>query len=193
MSERKKRPSDLQKQINFRVTDEEAAKISANAARVGLTVTQYAKRAALRQKVQAPAAPPEVMREVLGQLGHIGANINQIARAANAGDGVAVDAVRDVKKDFTALWDCIVEGKKPKEHEAQPSPVPDVVERSEPDKPPQVAQSAKIAERQEEQKPPEVCEKCGEPLREWEGKAGRFKSCPNHHAKGDGHTIYRVE
>jgi len=78
------------KHLTIRLAPEERAKIDADAERAGLTAGSYARDVLLgaptpRQVRRPPVERAELAR-VLGQLGAIGNNLNQIARAINSGD-----------------------------------------------------------------------------------------------------------
>lgn len=92
MTERPKRKYNGT-QINFRCYGDEFAIVEKNAENAGLTVYEYAKRAALCAKV-APPKPPKIDKEIareiaeilrgLGvELSKIGSNVNQIAKHYN--------------------------------------------------------------------------------------------------------------
>ena len=83
-SETRKRQSTIQ----IRVTAAERQQIESDAARANLTVGSYARQVLLnapipRQGYRPPVEKKELAR-LLGHLGKIGSNINQLARAANA-------------------------------------------------------------------------------------------------------------
>ena len=82
-------------QINFRLYDDEIATIEKNAENAGLSVYEYAKKAALGVKV-APPKPPKVkneiaqdiaatLRNMYAELQKQGGNLNQIAKFINYG------------------------------------------------------------------------------------------------------------
>lgn len=65
-----------------RVTAAELAHVQAQAARAGLDVAEFCRRAALRQRIaQARAAADDAL---LLELNRVGVNLNQIARRLNA-------------------------------------------------------------------------------------------------------------
>ena len=74
--------------INIRVSEEERNQLEEDATRAGLTVSSYARRLLLDAPVPRQGKRPHVNREelakLLGHIGKIGSNINQIARAANS-------------------------------------------------------------------------------------------------------------
>jgi len=75
--------------LPIRLSPEERAEIDAAAERAGLMTGSYARQALLggprpRQARRPPVERKELAR-LLGELGHIGANLNQLAKAANTG------------------------------------------------------------------------------------------------------------
>lgn len=74
--------------ISIRVSEEERNQIEEDATRAGLTVSSYARQLLLDAPVPKQGKRPHVNREelakLLGHIGKIGSNINQIARAANS-------------------------------------------------------------------------------------------------------------
>lgn len=176
----KKYPSQQQKQVSFRLTDKELVKVQALATSANMTLAEYAKHATLRQKVQAAAAPPAMMKDIFSALGHIGGNLNQLARRANeGGDTPTVKEIGELTKAFYDIWDCIAEGKKlPKRAEA-------VKEQAEP---PKVAEPA---DDREHKVVPPTCAGCGAVM-VW--RNGGFWGCPNWRDKTVEHSkIYPTD
>lgn len=103
-------------QINFRVTDEEMAVLKVNAERAGFKVPMYCKRLALGVKVKPQVIGKELGQSMLPIIGHMGSNINQLAKKANEGGTVATAELAAVKAEFEVLWDLVLYGKKPKQH-----------------------------------------------------------------------------
>jgi len=96
-SEKRPRSSHL----TFRLTPEERAAIDQAADRAGLTSGSYARQVLLGapapRQVRRPPVERRELARLLGLFGNIGSNLNQIARAANSGDGVdAVDFAREL-------------------------------------------------------------------------------------------------
>jgi hypothetical protein len=81
------------KVLQVRLTPEERAKVAAAASASGLSLSGYARETLLGEptpRTQRAAPPPEVqaLAIVLGQLGKIGANLNQLAKLGNQGQPV---------------------------------------------------------------------------------------------------------
>lgn len=94
---RPKRQRDLL--MAFRCLAHERTAIRANADKAGLAVGAFLRAAALgspgpRAK-RRPPADHQVLRQLLGHLGRIGNNINQIARRLNAGAQADIPELRE--------------------------------------------------------------------------------------------------
>lgn len=94
--------------LRIRVTPDERRAIDAAAERVRLGPCSYARVVVLEAVGQVPTKPPRRQRKsteherslalVLGQIGKLGNNLNQLARWANCGgrvDKQSIDAARD--------------------------------------------------------------------------------------------------
>jgi len=95
--------------ITVRLTPDERGQVDASAERAGLTAGSY-----VRQTVLGASAPRQVRRppverkelaRLLGQLGHIGSNLNQIARALNSGDEADDQALAEALKSLRDIRD----------------------------------------------------------------------------------------
>lgn len=85
-------------QILVRLTDEELAAIDAKADRAGIARAAFMRAAALGavgpRAQRRPPADHVALRQLLGELGRIGNNLNQLARAGNAGLDVDNDMLK---------------------------------------------------------------------------------------------------
>jgi hypothetical protein len=83
--------------LTIRLTPDERATIDGAADRAGLTPGSYARQVLLGapapRQVRRPPVERRELARLLGELGHVGSNLNQIAKAANSGDGVDVRAI----------------------------------------------------------------------------------------------------
>jgi hypothetical protein len=75
--------------LTARFDDEEFALVQANAEKAGLTVSSHARNVLLGapapRQVRRPPVERKELARLLGELGHVGGNLNQIAKALNAG------------------------------------------------------------------------------------------------------------
>jgi len=75
--------------LTVRLSDDERAAVDASAERAGLTPGSYARQALLGgpapRQVRRPPVERKELARLLGELGKIGGNLNQLAKAANSG------------------------------------------------------------------------------------------------------------
>lgn len=164
-------------QINFRVTDEEMAVLEVNAERAGFRVPMYCKRLALGVKVKPQIIGKELGQSMLPIIGHMGSNINQLAKKANEGGTVAAAELAAVKAEFDKLWDLVLYGKKPKQHKTSEEKLEQETGQT----------------RLEES--PETCPVCGSvAVRKHSNKHNQdFWICPNYSKEEKGHLFKWVE
>jgi hypothetical protein len=102
-----------------RLSDEEFADISARADKAGLAVAAFMRAAVLGnpgpRAQHRPPADHKALRQILGELGRVGNNINQIARALNSEDKSKLPELPQALKAYTEIRDKILDalGKKP--------------------------------------------------------------------------------
>jgi hypothetical protein len=94
------------RQSLVRWTDEEFNAIAAKADKAGLAIAAFMRAAALGdagpRAQRRPPADHKALRQILGELGRIGNNINQIARALNTGVQASLP---DLQKALRAYLD----------------------------------------------------------------------------------------
>jgi hypothetical protein len=94
--------------ITIRLSDAERAALDAKAERAGLTPGSYARQvlfgAPMPRQVRRPPVERALLAKLLGEVGAVGNNVNQIARALNRGrdlyDGPLTEAfghLRDIR------------------------------------------------------------------------------------------------
>ena len=99
--------------LSVRLSEDERAAVDAAADRAGLAVGSYARQALLGapmpRQVRRPPVERKELARLLGELGHVGGNLNQLAKSANAGIvpyGVELEAalagVKDVRDAILA-------------------------------------------------------------------------------------------
>ncbi len=87
----KKRSEQRQKGriVPFRVSDDEHAELTRLADRAGLSVGSYVRSRSLEKPttraIRRPVVEVEVLKGLLGQVGKIGSNLNQLAKGVNQG------------------------------------------------------------------------------------------------------------
>ena len=123
-------------QIVVRCTQDEFTAISDKADRAGLASAAFLRAAGLgsagpRARRRLPA-DHQALRAILGQIGRIGGNINQIAKQLNAGDKLRIPELRDALNAyldirnaiFTALGMNTTPGEAPDDHQGNQSRKP---------------------------------------------------------------------
>lgn len=99
--------------ITIRLTPEERSAIDNAAERAGLKSGSYARQILLGapapRQVRRPPIERRELARLLGQLGAVGNNINQIARAVNSGDELDDDEFAAAMVDLRAMRDAVME------------------------------------------------------------------------------------
>lgn len=98
--------------LTIRFTPEERAKVDGFAERAGLTAGSYARGVILGapapRQVRRPPVERKELARLLGELGHIGSNLNQIARVGNAGEGIDDVALAEALGGLSEVRDAIL-------------------------------------------------------------------------------------
>lgn len=98
--------------LTFRLSDAEHAVIDEAAARAGLVIGSYARQTLLGapapRQVRRPAVERRELARLLGELGHIGGNLNQLAKAANSGDQIDVIDLSTELRGLALMRDAIL-------------------------------------------------------------------------------------
>lgn len=105
-----KKDKDLDRPVSFRLPQADKAKLMEVAAARGLTPGQLARKIVGRDlglevklnHVRRAVANAGVLRQLLGHLGHVGSNLNQIAARLNGG-GSQPQAAEDLARLRAAL------------------------------------------------------------------------------------------
>ncbi len=93
------------KQINFRVTDEEYKRLEEIANNVGLSVPMFCKLKAQGSKIKSPLINREGAIQIASELRKIGVNVNQIAKFYNNGGNCDYKSDIDpLVKELNNLW-----------------------------------------------------------------------------------------
>jgi hypothetical protein len=118
MTTRNKEPKDLTRPVSFRLPPADRAKLMEVAAAQGLTAGQLARRIVARDlgmvaklnHVRRAIANAAILRQLLGDLGRLGNNLNQIAARLNA-TGKHAEAIQDVDRlrdELEAALACVI-------------------------------------------------------------------------------------
>ena len=107
------------KVLQVRLSDAEFAEIEAMADRAELTPASYARSVLLNAPAprakRRPAVDTVQVAKLLGEVGKIGSNINQIAHQLNAGTGTSSNAIAAALADVAEMRKACMEalGRKP--------------------------------------------------------------------------------
>ena len=98
--------------IMVRVTPQERDAIDDLAMRKGLTLAAFLRAAALgdpgpRARTRIPV-DEALLRQLLGQIGKVGGNLNQIAKRLNSGGAAAASEVRAALAEYRELRQAIL-------------------------------------------------------------------------------------
>ncbi len=100
------------KHITIRLTPEERAAIDSAAERAGLTSGSYARQVMLGapapRQVRRPPVERRELAKLLGGLGRVGGNLNQLAHRANAGMPAERGALMSALDDLRAMRDAVL-------------------------------------------------------------------------------------
>ena len=110
----KRKLSDARgKFVAVRCSDAEHATMHAAAAQAGLTVGPYLRTLALGspglRAVRRPPVEKEALARVLGELGKLGSNVNQLSRVANTnGDMPAIERLDAIAAELATIRDAVM-------------------------------------------------------------------------------------
>lgn len=113
--------------IAFRCFDEEFNAIVAKADKSGLSRGAFMRAAGLGdagpRAQRRPPADHKVLRQLLGEAGRIGNNVNQIARSINSGDAADFPEVREAIRAINEIRNAILDALG-KSHGPNNGPIP---------------------------------------------------------------------
>jgi Bacterial mobilisation protein (MobC) len=110
----KKKERKESKIIGVRVGVLEYAELEKRAAAENLTVPSYirekvfAGQSFIEPRSSSPSLDLEFLAQILGQIGKIGSNVNQIAKRLNEGGGVGLERMVAAHKDLVLIKDEIL-------------------------------------------------------------------------------------
>lgn len=110
-SENRKEPNRKeQRQINFRVSEDEYLKLKQSAETLNMSVPTFVKKKAQGTRLVVPKFDFDSRRSIISELSQAGNNINQIAKVLNANKNDITDFERlnrkfeEVRKELNNLW-----------------------------------------------------------------------------------------
>lgn len=99
------------KQVLVRLSDEEFAQLAHKSDHAGLAKAAFLRATAFGEigprAQRRPPADHVALRKLLGELGRVGNNINQIARSLNAGDTIEPTELRQALLAYVEMRDAI--------------------------------------------------------------------------------------
>ncbi len=99
-------------QLSVRLTPDERAAVDEAAERAGLTVGSYARNTLLGaptpRQVRRPPIERQELARLLGQVGYVGNNINQISRVLNGGGDLDYPSLNVALADLVVVRDAIL-------------------------------------------------------------------------------------
>lgn len=102
----------IRKPFSIRLSDDERAIIDAKAERAGLEIGSYARETLLDapapRQVRRPLVERKELSRLLGELGKIGSNLNQLTKSANAGITLYENEVRGILASLATVRDAIL-------------------------------------------------------------------------------------
>lgn len=110
--------------IGFRADPVERAEIEDAAERAGLTVGSYVRAMVLKKVRTAPTVKPSfdkvLLTKILGDLGKVGSNLNQIARNLNEGALVSLGRIGRAIDDVSFLREEVIKAiRRPHDNQGQ--------------------------------------------------------------------------
>lgn len=106
MSEQKIKKEEIRKdnrQIKFRVSENEYLYLSALADQSGMSVPQFAKNVALGMKYHAPKVEREGAIQIANELRKHGVNLNQVAKACNSSQTLYKSDLEEIQKQLSSI------------------------------------------------------------------------------------------
>ena len=89
-----------QKQIVFRLTDDEFTKVKERVSESGTTQAEFIRRALFNKKI----INTEGARTLIPELKRIGNNLNQLAARANSGQSIDNSALQGIESEVGKIW-----------------------------------------------------------------------------------------
>jgi hypothetical protein len=94
------------RQINFRVSEEEYQRLEQMATNFGMTVPMFCKKKSQGARMKSPKIDRQGAIQIASELRRIGVNVNQIAKHLNSGENVSegqINAFSAIKKECSTL------------------------------------------------------------------------------------------
>lgn len=92
------------RQINFRVSEQEYERLKEMANRVGMSLSAFCKAKAKGSKMKSPKIDREGALKIASELRRIGVNVNQISKRFNSGENVSMGRINALEKELNGIW-----------------------------------------------------------------------------------------
>lgn len=96
------------RQIKFRVSDQEFEKLKQTAETLEMTVPTFAKKRAMDFELKPPKTKQADMVLVTRELRAIGNNVNQITRRVNTENILVMDELKAIKEELNQIWQQLI-------------------------------------------------------------------------------------
>lgn len=96
------------RQIKFRVNDQEFEKLKQTAETLEMTVPTFAKKRAMDFELKPPKTKKADMVLVTKELRAIGNNVNQIAKRLNATNKLSIEQLDGIRKELNLIWQQLI-------------------------------------------------------------------------------------
>ena len=92
------------KQINFRVSEQEYQRLEQIANNLGMTVPTFCKKKAQGSKMKSPKIDRQGAIQIASELRRIGVNVNQMAKYLNSGESASERQIKALQKELNDIW-----------------------------------------------------------------------------------------
>lgn len=92
------------RQINFRVSDNEFERLEQMAKEFQMSVPAFCKKQAQGSRMRPPKINRDGAFEISRQLRAIGNNVNQLSKRANEGNAIPSEELQGIQKELNAIW-----------------------------------------------------------------------------------------
>lgn len=92
------------KQINFRVSEQEYQRLEQMATNLGMSVPMFCKKKAQGARMKAPLIDRQGAIQIASELRKMGVNVNQIAKHLNSGGNASEGQINAIQKELNDIW-----------------------------------------------------------------------------------------
>lgn len=92
------------KQVSFRLSEEEYLKLEEKVKIVNLSIPQFCKKVSLSKKIKQPNIDKDGALKIASELRRIGVNINQVSKHVNINSNVSEEQIKTLEKELGQIW-----------------------------------------------------------------------------------------